>query len=117
MLIRAWRLQNKLTLAQAKGILGFQSVSYLHELERGEAFVSGAAALRIFYITRAIGPEAVTVEDLLTAWRRANRAQDNFLRSESRSVAREFLAARQQEQTKDGRKTKRQRQKTSRAPA
>jgi transcriptional regulator with XRE-family HTH domain len=64
-----WRQVNGLTLRAAAALFGMASAGNLLEIERGETWVGPQVLSRIMFITEALGPFSVSIDDLVDAWR------------------------------------------------
>ena len=90
MLLREWRTHHGFTFREAAALLCLDENSFgsLFRLETGRQWVGPELAERIFLVTSDLGPEPVTVEDHLEAWRRFHRAELRTLRADTRSALR-----------------------------
>jgi len=90
-----WRYSNKLSLVQMARLLGMlpHAAGHLSRLERGQIWISPQLAMRMYYVTLAIGPKAVTLEDHLAAWRQFHPQLSSDLRKVSRYAARVHMKA------------------------
>ena len=90
MQLTKWRKHHGISLLSAAKLFGLSTKSFGHvkRIEDGDGWVGADLAERIFLVTSDLGPEPVTVEDHLEAWRRFHRAELRTLRADTRSALR-----------------------------
>jgi transcriptional regulator with XRE-family HTH domain len=83
-----WRKQNGLSVRRAAELCGGVSPASISKIERGQIWPSADTIDRIYYLTRAIGPEPVGAQDHYEAWRKLNSAISAQIRVEAAQSAR-----------------------------
>ena len=82
-----WRKQNGLSVRRAAELCDVSAAS-ISKIERGQLWPSPDVMERVYALTRAIGPEAVGVQDHFEAWRKINAQLLVTLRAEAARSAR-----------------------------
>lgn len=105
MLLRKWRTQKKLNLADAAQFLGLRSFGALSDIERGKAFPTPETITTIYGATRGL----VTALDHIAAWRAANPFRFSHLLAAGRSASKAYRPAAKPKENRDGGKGNRRR--------
>lgn len=107
-----WRAANHLTLTQTAALFGMPATARgtLSKIERGEHIISTDVLERIYWTTFYIGPEPVTADDHLSAWRGNHPQLSQSLRAASRAAAGAFNRAAKKQETNNGSKKQRLRE-------
>lgn len=95
-----WRKHNKLSLRRAAELCGLKSAGTLSRIERGILWVSPETIDAIYWLTWTVGPEPVTAQDHIEAWRAANRETSLGIKQDSTA------AGKVHKKTLNGRKAK-----------